>query len=344
MSEASSDDDKDVPVAKRPAPPLANRTHFAAPSENIADHPPSSSPLPGSSPPAISGFATHVALEAPVVEEDIPSPSDNAATETASSGAGSASLHSTTMVIASNRATGSGDIVRRGAADGEAGLTLPGWVTERVRSRLVDMMAFTDSASSRFAIAQVPEGHWGRMVKGIDNSRVFCIHDDPLTVWLVGAVHSLWFQDNRGVLQERASIGLDLFRSEDVKAAVKLLALSEPVKAPRQDVIYVGRFMSERVKGKSAPNIKLFEEIYDATRPGMRRADLPRKMHYDLGVGDVVLVEAGLIRYKTGDTRLDWNTCKWNTSFELKSISIIAEAPIAPATSTTSIHDDERIL
>lgn len=76
----------------------------------------------------------------------------------------------------------------------------------------------------------------------------------------------------------------------------------------------------------------------------MRRADLPRKMHYDLGLGDVLLVEAFLIRYKIGDTRKDWDKADWNTSFELRSISIIAELPLQPTTSIASIHDDELII
>ncbi|KAH9858952.1 hypothetical protein C2E23DRAFT_880354 [Lenzites betulinus] len=222
----------------------------------------------------------------------------------------------------------------------------PKWVIPAVQKRLRDMMDFTDVSTRRFAVAEVPESaRWGRSVDGVDNSRFFCVSDEPLTVWLCGTMTTKWFQNRLGQLQDRVSVGLGLLRERDIDAAVKLLALSEPVKEPKRDIIYAGRFMTEWVKGKSMPVVQMFEEIYDASRPGMRRADLPRKMHYDLGPGDLLLVEAFLIRYKTGDTKKDWET--WNTSFELRSISLIAEVPIGPVVSSQSsqsLHADERIL
>lgn len=95
-------------------------------------------------------------------------------------------------------------------------------------------MCFAEPASYRFGVANVPRSaHWGRNTDGVDNSRFFCLDDEPLTVWLSGTLATMWFQDIRGVLQERASVGLNLFREEDVDSAVRLLAMSNPVKRTR---------------------------------------------------------------------------------------------------------------
>ena len=54
---------------------------------------------------------------------------------------------------------------------------------------------------------------------------------------------------------------------------------------------------------------------------------MSRLSAHELNLGDIVLVEAALYRWKTSTVKYTWT--EWNVGFELQSISLLAAAPRA---------------
>ncbi|CDO74755.1 hypothetical protein BN946_scf185001.g3 [Trametes cinnabarina] len=199
----------------------------------------------------------------------------------------------------------------------------PSWMTEDTLARIADFIKFAEPSTNRFAISKVPVlSTWGRAP---DLARYLCANDKPLTVWLVGTVESKWFQNMSGEPQESVNIGIQCLRQADHDAAVNVLCRSQPAKTLQLSRIYARRRMTEWVAGELKPQVKPFEHIYDATNGFGRKSTLPTKYPVDIAIGDIVLVEAAITRYKTGDVKYRWEA--WNVSFELQSVCILAHRP-----------------
>lgn len=68
-----------------------------------------------------------------------------------------------------------------------------------------------------------------------------------------------------------------------------------------------------------------FDQFYDATDGFKRKSAMRRLYANQVQLGDVVLVEAALTRYKTGQNRMRWE--EWGTTFELQSVCVLAKNP-----------------
>ncbi|KAI0349494.1 hypothetical protein OH77DRAFT_1226567 [Trametes cingulata] len=206
--------------------------------------------------------------------------------------------------------------------------------------RLLGFLNFKDEKTNRFAVANVPSrATWGRKVDGVDLSRFLCIEDKPVIVWLAGPIVSKWFCNRLGQPQDRVKIGISMLRDEDLAAANGLLSRTMPAHIRAGNNVYASKLMTEWARGEPHPVISSFDQIYDATSSFERKSKM-RKLHaYQLGMGDIVLLEVALTRYKTGSIKYVWK--EWNVAFELRSVSLLAEAPVGTVSAEPLFPDNE---
>ncbi|KAI9060908.1 hypothetical protein FKP32DRAFT_1605164 [Trametes sanguinea] len=208
-------------------------------------------------------------------------------------------------------------------SDPVAQIRKPSWMAEDVLQRLHDFLTFSEHSTNRFAVSKVPAlATWG---DSPNTARYLCFAKKPVTVWLVGTVESKWFQTHNGDPQDTVNIGIRPLREVDHNAAIGLLSRSHPRKVPTITTFYARRRMTEWTAGALKPSVRMFERIYDATNGFGRKSTLPQMYPADIANGDIVLVEAALIRYKTGNVKTRWES--WNVSFELQSVCILAQGP-----------------
>ncbi|KAI9065802.1 hypothetical protein FKP32DRAFT_1602074 [Trametes sanguinea] len=217
-----------------------------------------------------------------------------------------------------------------------ATLKVPDWVSEDTISRLNDFLRFAEPETNRFAVAHVPSStKWGNK----EFAKYLCLDDKPVTVWLVGSLVSKWFQNRMGEPQDTVNVAIEPLREIDLSAAITLLSNSQPRKVPTLTRLYAKRFMTEWSAGDAKPKVVLFDKIYDATKGFGRKASLPPLYPSELGIGDIVLVEVAVTRYKTGTIKYRWE--QWNVSFELLCISVIAHSPSAPTTTKVTFEPND---
>ncbi|KAI9061418.1 hypothetical protein FKP32DRAFT_1678150 [Trametes sanguinea] len=244
-----------------------------------------------------------------------------------------------TVAVSSNSAVGTANPSSTEAARLPVS-TFPEWVSDDVKRRLLDFMTFSEPSTNRYAVARVPSSaKWGDNSAGTDYSRYLCHNDKPVVVWLVGTVVSKWFHNRMGDPQDKVNVAITPLREEDMQAIATLLSKSCPPKPFKGDKVYAGRMMAEWVKGEEKPRIGSFLNIFDATNGFGRKSTMKRKHAHDIGVGDIVLVETAMTRYKTGTTKYTWE--RWNTSFELRAISLLAELPVGQSFAEADDFDDD---
>ncbi|KAI0648462.1 hypothetical protein C8Q79DRAFT_1045280 [Trametes meyenii] len=222
---------------------------------------------------------------------------------------------------------GTGDVAHSSTSLSTAALSLdlPEWVKADIASRLELVSDLQIISECKFAIAKVPKSAMWGPENDKDLSKFLCVNLQLLTVVYVGSIVSLWFQDRQGEPHQRANLGVVMLCKRDLKAAVRLPAQSKPVKVMKGDRVYAGKFMTQWVKGESKPRAVLFDEIFDLSEADSDKDDMTRRYPYNLGVGDLVVIEANVVRFKTGMDHRSWD--EYGVNFELKNISILAEMP-----------------
>ena len=71
----------------------------------------------------------------------------------------------------------------------------------------------------------------------------------------------------------------------------------------------------------------MFTKLYDLTIPVSKPEDAVTLTVRQINPGDTAVVEVFITRYKTKDTRREPRWSKWRSSFQLKSISVLAFGP-----------------
>ncbi|KAI0351686.1 hypothetical protein OH77DRAFT_1429522 [Trametes cingulata] len=214
------------------------------------------------------------------------------------------------------------------------------WMSLDLIDRLKDFVTFSEKETNRYAVSTVPSSaRWGVVGGAKDLDRYLCVGEKPVLIWLVGTVASKWFANRMGRPQEKVNIGIVPLRQKDYASATSLLAKSKPSKAYESPNIYASRFMTEWSDTDESTKVATFDKIYDATNGFGRKSDLPMKRAHQIGVGDVVLVEAALTRYKTGLNKWRWE--EWKAQFELHSVCILAEKPCQAPRTESFFSGDE---
>ncbi|KAI9063181.1 hypothetical protein FKP32DRAFT_1603723 [Trametes sanguinea] len=216
----------------------------------------------------------------------------------------------------------------------------PEWMTDDALSRIADFLAFAEPSTNRYSVSRVPVlATWGHTS---DLARYLCNNNRPVIIWHVGTLETKWFQNHSGDPQDVVNIGILPLTEQDQRAVAALLSKNLPRKAPEGNKVYARRRMTEWVPGELKPTIHMFDRIYDATNGFGRKETLPKLYPADLSIGDVVLVETVLTRYKTGTVKYRWEA--WNTSFDLQSVSLLAKAPRSTEDTQPYFGDDESDL
>ncbi|KAL1940342.1 hypothetical protein VTO73DRAFT_8914 [Trametes versicolor] len=198
----------------------------------------------------------------------------------------------------------------------------PEWITPELLQRLDGFLGFAELDTSRFAVGAVPTAAaWGKPEVDKALARYFCLYGKPLTMWILGIVETKWFHDVHGNPQDKVNIGIKTLRASDHAAAMNLRAKSVPVKKPPGERVYARRFMVQWGEDDEKPHIENFNQFFDARDGFERKSDMPRLFASQVHVGDLVLVEAALIRYKTGQVKTHW--VQWGTDFELQSVCLL---------------------
>ncbi|KAI0357038.1 hypothetical protein OH77DRAFT_1436142 [Trametes cingulata] len=219
-------------------------------------------------------------------------------------------------------------------------ITAEEWMSLDLLDRLKDFVTFSEKETNRYAVSTVPSSaRWGVVGGSKELDRYLCIGEKPVLIWLVGTVASKWFANRMGRPQEKVNIGIVPLRPKDYNSAVALLSKSKPSKAYESPNIYASRFMTEWSDSDETTKVATFDKIYDATNGFGRKSDLPMKRAHQIGVGDVVLVEAALTRYKTGLNKWRWE--EWKAQFELHSVCILAEKPCQVQSTESFFSGDE---
>lgn len=91
--------------------------------------------------------------------------------------------------------------------------------------------------------------------------------------------------------------------------------------------------------------IEPFTHVFDATEILTSKAAMVRLSAADLATGDIVLLEATLTRWRTGDStssRRSW--ASWATGYELKTISLLLSAPEDVGKTTYDDDGDDELF
>ncbi|KAL1940980.1 hypothetical protein VTO73DRAFT_7616 [Trametes versicolor] len=192
-------------------------------------------------------------------------------------------------------------------------IVLPWWLAEQSADRLRAFLDYRD-ATGRVALARIPlTADWGMD----DNIAYLCDNSTPLLLWSVGTLQSITYVASSIMLSPGCDVQLGLLRDLDRDALALLHARSFP--APR-DTRSVFRASCSYT---GIDGIKVFSEIYDATSAYTSRASMRQITPRELVIGDVVLVEAKVIRRniatRSRGAATKWQA--WQVGFALQSIS-----------------------
>lgn len=93
--------------------------------------------------------------------------------------------------------------------------------------RSLDFLKMNDRINHRYAISNIPDAaKWGNRY---ESEKYLCVHNQRITVWLVGVVKNTWFTGEGGKPAARVSIGVHLPYDGDIPALQKVFANSRPV-------------------------------------------------------------------------------------------------------------------
>ncbi|EMD30844.1 hypothetical protein CERSUDRAFT_78575 [Gelatoporia subvermispora B] len=234
-------------------------------------------------------------------------------------------------------------------------MQLPEFVDAELKERLETLVAFEDNRNCRYSVQTLPPScEWGSNSDS-DSFRYLCFKGKVVRIWMVGRIRTVWFFSSQGEAQERVSVGIVPFRQCDLGAALRLArnkARPSPDRAniglatnDQGNAVYATRRMTTRVKGKSAATIEPFTHVFDATEILISKAAMVRLSAADLTTGDIVLLEATLTRWRTGDStssRRSW--ASWATGYELETISLLLSAPEDVGKTTYDDDGDDKLF
>ncbi|KAI0066971.1 hypothetical protein BV25DRAFT_1912314 [Artomyces pyxidatus] len=222
--------------------------------------------------------------------------------------------------------------------------------TESIRSKIADNVAlakricsflnYVNSADHTFSITMLPrEIGWGP--HGTPQANTICVENTaiPVVVWHVGEVTKMWFFDRQGEPADRVSVTFSPVTDAGLEAANRMIEVYSdnggkgefffcacyvliltPAKEsmdPYATEIKAYKWQSVRVPGSKAPVATPFRRLYDATNKFQRKGDMRAIDPVDLRIGDVVLVEVFVTRYKQkADNR-------WKMVNDLRSLSVL---------------------
>ncbi|KAI0708641.1 hypothetical protein C8Q76DRAFT_799883 [Earliella scabrosa] len=209
------------------------------------------------------------------------------------------------------RQRGSDDVQNVATLDNA--IQVPAWIRCRETDRLQAILDHDDGVST-FALAKIsPAATWG---VGTDHE-CMTTQGKPTTVWLCGPLRAMAFGASSEGTHTMNSITLDLLRTVDRNAMVRLRQRSRPV--PRSNIVPATVTATQK-RGLTCSNT-LFPEVYDACSFYSGKDTMPKLSVAHLAIGDIVLVEATLHRRKLEPAVTEW--VMWRTEFEFHSIALV---------------------
>ncbi|KAH9852848.1 hypothetical protein C2E23DRAFT_868384 [Lenzites betulinus] len=190
-------------------------------------------------------------------------------------------------------------------------IVLPWWFSGQSSERLRVFLDYRDTAS-RFALSKVPimAVGWG---KGRD-AMVLCVKTQPVQLWVVGTLQTVSYVLSDVDPRAGCDVTLKLLRDIDRDALSAIYSKARPYPREPHVVFHASR------SSKGSEVIELFPNIYDATETYKAKSAMMRLSPRDLVVGDIVLVEATVIRrsVRRGKAQ-EWSY--WDVEFQLDAIS-----------------------
>ncbi|PIL34985.1 hypothetical protein GSI_02772 [Ganoderma sinense ZZ0214-1] len=206
------------------------------------------------------------------------------------------------------------------------------WIPEDTIERLRQFGEYANTVSPGFCLSRIPcTATWGRTLPSGDVSGLLCVDNRPLTAYIAGTVIKKWFTDYQGTLQTPVKICIRPCRAIDLAAANHWLSQAKPPAKVNLDCFWASRIMLEWPDDLDAdkPETVAFTDIYDSTNPSFAHDDNHRRTSRFFDVGDIVLVEVLVTRFKPkGYKGPGWG--KYKVGYELKTIDVIARNPIRP--------------
>ncbi|TFK80849.1 hypothetical protein K466DRAFT_604989 [Polyporus arcularius HHB13444] len=188
------------------------------------------------------------------------------------------------------------------------------WLTEIAERRLVDrLLDFRNSKRCIFTISQVPkEACWGPRTATADLSGVLCWWGQPVRVWAIGYLRRLAIVVQVDAPLPQVIVGVEFVRDVDAESMGRLSGRHAGEAGAG------GMFESKRISNGGG-SIRMFREVYDATKEYTSKCRMPRISLSDLVIGDVVLVETKMMRIA--------GSAGWASWYELQSISRLLPRP-----------------
>ncbi|KAI0056641.1 hypothetical protein BV25DRAFT_1842155 [Artomyces pyxidatus] len=152
----------------------------------------------------------------------------------------------------------------------------------------------------------------------------------PVVVSLIGELTKMWFFDKQSVLQMNVSTTVRPSDTAALTGMKQLVRDHSTIKKglPSIDItdIYASALSSDRPRGSTETVAVPFPNIFDASAGIKDKKDLPRIPSEQLAIGDLVIQEFFVNRYKIAAEGSRVRDCT-RVSFEMRSITLLAPAP-----------------
>ncbi|KAJ6549351.1 hypothetical protein B0H10DRAFT_1969072 [Mycena sp. CBHHK59/15] len=223
---------------------------------------------------------------------------------------------------------------------------------EDLVGRLARLAVYADATKGIYTIMKCPlDGRWNDF-SPFDKAESFLRlgnSNKPLVLWAVGEVVDSSLVSVNGNPPWKVNVSLKPLDSHIRAFCAKLLhGLADPPDSTLSGYWTDGCVNFSAWTSKRGEKARNWDEVYDASARLLSKSAMVKLPAGDVQPGDLVLVEAYIVRYTNKDTRVKgsaaWNN--WLTVMTMLSVSVLQKVPSnlpVPASALPIVIDDEGI-